>query len=134
MSEIHDAEHCMRAPTIPKTIAEYIDAAPKAARKKLLEMRACLREIAPGAEESLKWGVPAFSYKRILFTFAARKDHIGFYPTPSAVETFSGALVGFKTGTSSIQFPLEKPLPLPVIRKIAAFRVREVNEKDAKWM
>ena len=79
----------MQAPTKPKTIAEYIDAAPKAARKKLLEMRACLREIAPEAEESLKWGVPAFSSKRILFTFAARKDHIGFYPTPSAVETFS---------------------------------------------
>src|SRR2546427_12741728 len=102
----------MSASTKPRTIAEYIDAAPKAAQQKLIEMRACLREIAPGAVESLKWGVPAFSYKRILFTFAARKDHIGFYPTPSAVETFSGELVGFKTGKSSIQFLLEKPLPL----------------------
>ncbi|MCF7766025.1 MAG: DUF1801 domain-containing protein [Verrucomicrobia bacterium] len=124
----------MPAPIKAKTIAEYIDAAPKLAQEKLIEMRACLREIAPGAEESLKWGVPAFSYKRILFTFAARKDHIGFYPTPSAVETFSRELAAFKTGTSSIQFPLEKPLPLPLIRKIAAFRVRELNEKDAKWM
>ena len=58
----------------------------------------------------------------------------GFYPTPSVVETFSKALVGFKTGKSSIQFPLDKPLPLALIRKLAAFRVREVNEKDAKWM
>ena len=124
----------MPAPIKAKTIAEYIDAAPKLAQEKLIEMRACLREIAPGAEESLKWGVPAFSYKRILFTFAARKDHIGFYPTPSAVETFSRELAAFKTGTSSIQFPLEKPLPLPLILKIAAFRVRELNEKDAKWM
>ena len=124
----------MPAPIKAKTIAEYIDAAPKLAQEKLIEMRACLREIAPGAEESLKWGVPAFSYKRILFTFAARKDHIGFYPTPSAVETFSRELAAFKTGTSSIQFPLEKPLPLPLIRKIAAFSVRELNEKDAKWM
>ena len=124
----------MPAPIKAKTIAEYIDAAPKLAQEKLIEMRACLREIAPGAEESLKLGVPAFSYKRILFTFAARKDHIGFYPTPSAVETFSRELAAFKTGTSSIQFPLEKPLPLPLIRKIAAFRVRELNEKDAKWM
>jgi len=124
----------MPAPRKAKTVAEYIDAAPKAAQKKLIEMRACLGEIAPGAEESLKWGVPAFSYKRILFTFAARKDHIGFYPTPSAVEAFSGELAAFKTGNSSIQFPLEKPLPLPLIRKIAGFRVREANEKDAKWM
>ncbi len=88
----------MPARTKPKTIAEYIDAAPKAGRTKLIEMRACLREVVSGAEEHLKWGVPAFSCKRILFTFAARKDHIGFYPTPSAVETFSRELAGFKTG------------------------------------
>ena len=124
----------MSARTKPTTVAEYIDAAPEAAQKKLTEMRECLRKSAPGAEESLKWGVPAFAYKRILFTFAARKDHIGFYPTPSAVEAFSEELADFKTGKSSIQFPLEKPLPLPLIRKIAAFRVRDVNENDAKWM
>src|ERR1041385_9294 len=124
----------MAARKKPETVDEYIAAAPKAAQKKLLEMRGCLREIAPGAKEALKWGVPAFSYKRILFTFAARKDHVGFYPTPSAVEAFSRDLGDFKTGKSSIQFPLEKALPLPLIRKIAAFRVREVNENDAKWM
>lgn len=56
---------------------------------KLREMRACLRKAAPGARESLKWGVPAFSCQRILFTFAAFKHHIGFYPTPSAVKAFA---------------------------------------------
>jgi uncharacterized protein YdhG (YjbR/CyaY superfamily) len=53
----------------PKSITEYINAAPKEARKKLREMRACIRESAPGAKESLKWGMPAFSYRRILVTF-----------------------------------------------------------------
>jgi len=117
----------------PKSITEYINAAPKEAQKKLREMRACIREAAPGAKESLKWGMPAFSYRRILVTFAAFKHHIGFYPTPSAVRAFAKDLSKFATAKGSIQFPLEKALPLPLIRKITAFRVRESIEKDGKW-
>jgi uncharacterized protein YdhG (YjbR/CyaY superfamily) len=117
----------------PKSITEYINAAPKEARKKLREMRACIRASAPGATESLKWAMPAFSYGRILVTFAAHKNHIGFYPTPSAVRAFAKYLSKFATARGSIQFPLEKLLPLPLIRKITAFRVRESIEKDGKW-
>jgi len=117
----------------PEGITEYINAAPKDARKKLREMRACIRAAAPGARESLKWGKPAFSYRRILITFAAFKHHIGFYPTPSAVRAFAKDLSKFVTASASIQFPLEKPLPLPLIRKITAFRVRESIEKNGKW-
>ena len=119
--------------TRPKSITEYINAAPKEARKKLREMRAAIREAAPGAKESLKWGMPAFSYKRILVTFAAFQHHIGFYPTPSAVKAFAADLSKFTTANASIRFPLEKPLPLPLIRKITAFRVRESIEEDTKW-
>jgi uncharacterized protein YdhG (YjbR/CyaY superfamily) len=117
----------------PKSIAEYINAAPKEARKKLREIRACIRKSAPGAKEGLKWGMPAFSYRRILVTFAAFKHHIGFYPTPSAVRAFANDLRKFATAKGSIQFPLDKPLPLPLIRKITAFRVRESVEQDKKW-
>jgi len=117
----------------PKSIAEYINAAPEEARKKLREMRSCIRKAAPGAKESLKWGMPAFSYKRILVTFAAHKHHFGFYPTPSAVKAFAKELSGFATAEGSIQLPLEKPLPLSLIRKITAFRVRESLEEDKKW-
>jgi uncharacterized protein YdhG (YjbR/CyaY superfamily) len=117
----------------PKSIAEYIEAAPKEAQKKLREMHACIRKAAPGATEGLKWGMPALSYKRILVTFAAYKNHIGFYPTPSAVSAFENDLEKFVTAKGSIQFPLEKPLPLPLIRKITAFRVRESIEQDKKW-
>jgi uncharacterized protein YdhG (YjbR/CyaY superfamily) len=117
----------------PKSITEYIDAAPKEAQKKLREMHACIRKSAPGAVESLKWGMPAFSYRRILVTFAAHKTHIGFYPTPSAVSAFAKELSKFVTAKGSIQFPLDEPLPLPLIRKITAFRVRESIEKDEKW-
>lgn len=119
--------------TRPASVGEYIEAAPKEARKKLREMRACIRKSAPGATEGMKWGMPAFSYKRILVTFAAHKHHIGFYPTPSAVKAFAKELLNFNTARGSIQFPLEKPLPLPLIRKITAFRVRESLEQDRKW-
>jgi uncharacterized protein YdhG (YjbR/CyaY superfamily) len=117
----------------PTNITEYINAAPKEARKKLREMRACIREAAPGAEEGMKWGMPAFSYRRILVTFAAFKHHIGFYPTPSAVKAFAGELSQYKIALTSIQFPLEKPLPLALIRKITEFRVGESVENDSKW-
>ena len=77
--------------------------------------------------------MPAFSYKRILVTFAAFRHHIGFYPTPSAVKAFAKHLTKFSTASGSIQFPLEKPLPLPLIRKITAFRVEECLKEDKKW-
>jgi uncharacterized protein YdhG (YjbR/CyaY superfamily) len=77
--------------------------------------------------------MPAFSYRRILVTFAAFKHHIGFYPTPSAVSAFAKDLSKFATAKGSIQFPLERPLPLALIRKITAFRVRESIEDDRKW-
>lgn len=119
--------------TKPKDITEYINAAPKEARKMLKEMRACIRAAAPGAEESMKWSMPAFSYKRILVTFAAHKNHIGFYPTPSAVKAFAKDLKGYPTAAGSVQFALDKPLPLGLIRKITEFRVKESLEKDGKW-
>jgi uncharacterized protein YdhG (YjbR/CyaY superfamily) len=117
----------------PTTIAEYIDAAPRDTQKKLRDMYSCIRKAAPGAKEGLKWGMPAFSYGRILVTFRAFKNHIGFYPTPAAVKAFTKELSGYKTASASIQFPLEKPLPLPLIRKITEFRVKDSIEKDGKW-
>ncbi len=65
--------------------------------------------------------------------FAASKKHLGFYPTPSAVRAFAKELSKFATASASIQFPLDKPLPLSLIRKITAFRVRESIEEDGKW-
>lgn len=117
----------------PKTVPEYIQAAAKEARPKLRSMRATIRKAAPGAIEGLKWGMPSFSYRRVLVTYAAFRNHIGFYPTPSAVRAFAKDLTRFKTASGSIQFSLEKPLPLALIRRITQFRVRESREKDARW-
>ena len=118
----------------PTTVAEYIAAAPKESRAKLRELRALIAAAAPGAAQSLKWSMPAFSYARILVTFAAFKKHIGFYPTPSAIREFKKELADFKTSAGTVQFPYDRPLPRALITRMTKFRVRELKARDAKWM
>lgn len=120
--------------TKPTTIAEYINSAPKEAQKNLREMYAILKKVAPGATEGMKWGSPVFEEKRILFAFAAFKSHLNFMPTPSAMKPFKKELAKYTAGKGSIQFPYDKRLPKALIRKIAAHRLKELREKDVRWM
>ncbi len=120
-------------PSRPTTVPEYIKAAPKAAQKKLREMRACIRKAAPGAKEELKWNMPAYSLHRILVIFGGFKHHIGFFPTTSAVRAFAKDLKKFKHAKGSVQFPLDQPLPVGLIRRMVAFRVKESLKADKKW-
>lgn len=119
--------------TKPTTVAEYIAQAPKENQAKLKEMREIIRSVAPKATESLKWSMPAFSHSKILVVYALFKNHIGFYPTPSAVKAFEKELTKFKTAKGSIQFPLDEKLPAPLIRKITKFRVAEDKEENKNW-
>jgi len=118
----------------PTTVTEYINAAPREAQEKLREIRSILKKVAPKATEALKWGSPVLEEKRILFAYTAFKSHLNFMPTESSLKPFKNELAGYKTGKDTIQFPYDKPLPKALIRKIAAFRAREVREGDAKWM
>jgi len=118
----------------PKTVDEYIAAAPKVAQKKLKEMRAILHKAAPKAIESIKWRFPSFVDGRILYMYAAFKTHVGLYPTPSAMKPFTKELKKLVSGKGSIQFPYAKPLPKALITKIAKQRVEDLREKDVKWM
>jgi uncharacterized protein YdhG (YjbR/CyaY superfamily) len=120
--------------TKPTTVTEYISSAPKEAQKKLREIRAILKKVAPNATETLKWGSPVFEEKRILFAFTAFRSHLNFMPTHPAMKPFQKELAEYITGKDTIQFPYDKPLPKVLIRKIAAFRVKQVREKDARWM
>jgi uncharacterized protein YdhG (YjbR/CyaY superfamily) len=117
----------------PKTIPEYINAAPEPAQPKLWELLEILRKAALGAEENLKWGQPALSYEWILFQFAGFKQHIGLYPHPDVIKAFENRLTDYKTSSSTVQFPLDKPLPSELIYEIAIYRVRESKEKGVKW-
>jgi len=115
----------------PESVDEYIAAAPEMAQCRLREMQQCLRDAAPGATESLKWGKPALSYDTILFIFAAHRNHISLHPTVAAIDAFAKELGAYKTSGGTVQFPLGEPLPLTLIRRIAAFRVKAVAEEGA---
>jgi len=117
----------------PKTIEEYIEAAPKEVQEKLLQLHKTIRKAAPGASEALKWSMPAYSYQKILVTFAVFKHHIGFYPMPSAIKAFAKDLSKYKTATGSVQFPLDQKLPVSLISKMVKFRVKESGEGIIKW-
>jgi uncharacterized protein YdhG (YjbR/CyaY superfamily) len=116
------------------TVDEYIRAAPPQAQKKLKELRAILRKVAPKAKETIKWGTPVFEENRIMFAFSAFKTHLNFMPTRSTLEHFRKELQDYTTGKDTIQFPYDKPLPKALIRKIASFRAKDVRENDALWM
>ena len=119
--------------TKPTTVTEYISAAPKHAQKKLREIRAVLKKVAPHATEKLKWGSPAFEEKRILFAFRAFKSHLNFFPTHPALVPFQKDLAEYTTGHDTVQFSYDKPLPKALIRKIAAYRLKQVRDKHARW-
>lgn len=117
----------------PKTIEEYIYAAPAEVQEKMWKLHDCIRTAAPGATEGLKWSMPAYSHQKILVSFALCKKHIGFYPMPSAIKAFAKELSKYKTAEGSVQFPHDRPLPLPLIKKIVRFRVKESKEGTIKW-
>ncbi|MEX0646819.1 MAG: DUF1801 domain-containing protein [Balneolaceae bacterium] len=120
--------------TKPTTVDEYIDAASAEAQEKLRGIRAILKKVAPDAKETLKWGSPVFEEKRILFAYTAYKTHLNFMPTGPAMKPFKEELAGYTTGKDTIKFPYDKPLPEALIQKIAAYRVMDVRENDARWM
>lgn len=117
----------------PDSIESYIESADPKLQARLIKMHECIQKAAPGAIENLKWGMPAYSYEKILVTFKAFKNHIGFYPMPSALAAFRKELAGLKTASASIQFPHDKPLPVALIRNIVKFRVKESNDGTLRW-
>ncbi len=105
------------------SIDEYIAGFPENIRSKLEELRQVIRQSAPQAEEVIAYGIPTFRFKGNLVHFAAFKDHISFFPTPSAIEAFKEELKQYKQSKGTIQFPLDKPIPFDLIKRIVKFRV-----------
>ena len=97
----------------------------------LEEIRKTIRKAAPEAQEAISYGIPTFVFHGNLVHFAANKKHIGFYPAPSGVEAFKTELSVYKGAKGSVQFPIDKPMPLELITEIVKFRVLE-NQERAK--
>ena len=117
----------------PATIAEYIDAAPKAGQPQLRRLYALLKSVAPDAEETIKWGTPFFVEPRFLFAFSAHKAHCSFAPTSAALEAFRKELQDQETTKNFLKLPYDKPLPEKLIRKIARYRLKNIGDGDGFW-
>ena len=110
----------------PKDIDDYIDSFTAETQKILEQLRATVTKAAPEAAETISYGIPTFKLNNTnLIHFAAFKNHIGFYATPSGHEAFQKELSAYKKGKGSVQFPIDKSLPLQLITKIVKFRVKE---------
>lgn len=119
--------------TVPKDIDEYIAGFPKDIQEILEKIRVTIREAAPDADEAIKYQIPTFTLKGNLVHFAAFKNHIGFYPTPQGIEEFADELAPYASGKGSAQFPLDKPIPFDLIRRIVKFRVeKNLAKAEAK--
>lgn len=115
----------MASPKKFETIDEYIAEFPEDIRDILEKMRKVIQDAAPDAEEAISYGMPTFKLNGNLVHFAAYKNHIGFYPTPSGIEAFKEEISGYKSSKGAVQFPLNKPVPYELVKKMVIFRVKE---------
>jgi uncharacterized protein YdhG (YjbR/CyaY superfamily) len=118
----------MKASKKPCTIDEYIALYPDDVKSILENMRKTIREAAPVAVEAIRYQMPTFRlHGKNLVHFAAFQHHIGFYPIPSGIAAFKKELSGYKQGKGSVQFPRDEEIPYALVKKIVAYRVKEVE-------
>jgi uncharacterized protein YdhG (YjbR/CyaY superfamily) len=120
-----------------ENIDEYIASFPKDVQDILKDLRKAIRESAPEAEETISYGMPAFKLNSILVYFAAFKNHIGFYPTASAMIAFKKELSSYQQAKGTVRFPIGEPIPFDIVKRIVKFRVKEneariINKKRAR--
>jgi uncharacterized protein YdhG (YjbR/CyaY superfamily) len=111
----------------PTDFDDYIMAFPEETQLLLRKMRSTIRKAAPKATEVISYGMPAFKQDRILVWFAGFEHHIGLYPGVSGIENFKKELAGYKSAKGSVQFPIDKPLPLNLVGRIVRFRLKEAQ-------
>ena len=112
-----------------KTMDEFISAFPKNVQDILEELRQTIQDSAPDAKETISYQMPAFKLNGNLVYFAAFKNHIGFYPTSSAISEFKKELSHYEVAKGTARFPIDGPIPFDLIRKIVKYRVKQNLEK-----
>jgi uncharacterized protein YdhG (YjbR/CyaY superfamily) len=114
----------------PKDVDEYIARAPKGAQDKLQEIRVAIRETVPTAVESISYGMPFYDYKGRLAWFGLAKAHIGLSLRPPVVEENKNELADYETTKSTVRFPLDKKIPVPLIKKLVKARMKKNEAKE----
>ncbi len=114
----------------PKNVDEYLAGVPEPARSTLKRMRAVIRSAVPSeATETISYGIPTFKYKGSLVWYAAFSDHCSLFPTAAVIRAFKNELKGFQTSKGTIRFPVDKPLPTALVKKMVKARVAQVEHK-----
>jgi len=131
VSEFYEGVDMKTAQAASGTIDEYIAGFPNNVQEILQKIRLTIRKEAPDAEETIKYRMPTFTLKGNLVHFAAFKNHIGFYPTPTGTDKFQKELSVYEGAKGSVRFPLDQPIPFDLISKIVKFRVKENLAKAA---
>ncbi len=126
MAEIHGGS--ATASSEAMTVTTYITQFESDIRGRLAAMRKVITDIAPEAVESFSYGMPAYKLRgKPLVYFAGFPHHIGFYATPNGHESFKKEFAPYKQGKGSVQFPLDQPLPLELVKKVVRFRVQQLS-------
>ena len=115
-----------------ETIDQYIANFPADLQAVLQEIRATIKKAAPEATEKISYGIPTFFLKGNLVHFAGYKTHFGFYPGSGAVNQFKQEFSAYEQSKGTVRFPVDKPVPLNLIRRVTEVRVRENLEKAAQ--
>lgn len=115
----------------PKTVDDYINSFPADVMSKLKQLRKTIRATAPKAEELISYGIAGYKYHGMLIYFAGFKNHISVYPAPRSVNAFKKELSAYKGGKGTVQFPLDKPIPFDLVKRIIFFRMKENEAKAA---
>lgn len=117
----------------PKNVDEYFARVPEPAHSALKKMRAAIRSALPAqATETISYQIPAFKHEGMVVWYAAFSDHCSLFPTAAVIEAFKSELERFTTSKGTIQFPIDKPLPLALIKKIVKARLAQTKEKKNK--
>jgi uncharacterized protein YdhG (YjbR/CyaY superfamily) len=110
----------------PKTIDDYIALFPLEVQECLQKIRTTIKKAAPQAQEAISYKIPTFTLDgKYLIYFAAFKKHISVYPAPRGAKAFKEELAKYEGGKGTLQFPLDKPIPFSLIRRIVEFKVKE---------
>jgi len=117
----------------PATVDEYLSGVPPQARATFIRLRAAIRSAVPReATETISYRIPAFKHTRVIVWYGAFADHVSLFPTASVLGAFKHELSGFTTSKGTIQFPLDQPLPVALIKKIVRARVAQTPPKKAR--
>ena len=112
------------------SVDEYIATADPKAKKALRDIRKTIKAAAPKAKEVISYQIPGYMYHGMLVYFAAWKKHISFYPAPWRAESLKKEMSAYEGSKGTIKFPLDKPMPLVLIKKMVKYRLKE-NETKA---